>query len=334
MLEVFIEVSSVLLPVFAIMGLGAYFMHSDTLTEQGNENLKAMVYKVLMPIMVFAYLVKNPLDIRQGLVYIQVVFVYATVLSVLCYAGAYAFLYRNPRLAVFSSTTFIFPNNIYLGIPICAFAFGDSAVLPAVMFGIVFYVVPFYVLVGVQVTNGNSRHSPHRPHRPLRRLWAAFVGVASNPIFIGAILGVIWGQWGMRMPVMVDRTVGLVSDANKMLALLTVGASLYSIYHDKSCLAVTAKVSFRTELIWVNVIKMILFPLLSLGVIQFFAVPPLWQAVFVLQSAMPFGVFVYFIACAERVFVRQLSVHVLVSTLVSMAVLPLYIVVLWSVFDV
>ncbi len=328
MFDVFIKVSSVLFPVFMVMGLGAYFMHTKTLTEQGNENLKSMVYKLLMPVMVFAYLVKNPLDITQGLVYIKVTLIYATILSIVCYVFTYAFLYRNARTAVLSATTFIFPNNIYLGIPICAFALGDSAILPAVIFGILFYVIPFYVLLGIQITNINSHKSLYS------HIWSAFYGVASNPIFLGALLGILWGYFNLHMPIIIERTVGLISDANKMLALLTVGASLYVIYHDKSPLKDNAKISFRTEIIGVNSIKMIALPLLSLWVVSYMDIPPVWKAVFVLQSAMPFGVFVYFIACAKGIFVRQLAVHVLISTLISLITLPIWIVILWHIFQI
>lgn len=326
MLNIFIQVSSVLMPVFFIMGLGVYFMHKKTLTEQGNKNLKDMVYNVLMPIMIFTYLIKNPLSLNEGLTYMLTAFAYATVLTVLVFLLVYRFMYQN-RLAIFSTTTFIFPNNIYLGIPICMFAFGDSAIVPAVMFGIMFYMLPLYVLIAVKITDTDVT-API-----IYRIWGAFWGIFSNPTLIGVIMSIVWIRLNLPIPIIMNRTFELVSDANKMLALLTVGASLYSIYHDTP-LNQGSNISFKTELIIANIIKLIGLPILSLLIILHINLPPLWQAVFVLQSATPLGVFVYFIASAEGVFVRKMAVHVLVSTVVSMITMPVFIVLLWSIFNV
>lgn len=327
MLDIFIKVSGVLLPVFFIMGLGAYFMYTKTLSEQGNNNLKNMVYNVLMPIMVFTYLVNNPVKLHEGLTYMLITFGYATVLTIGGFLLVYRFMYTN-RLAIFSTATFIFPNNIYLGIPICMFAFGDVAIVPAIMVGIMFYALPLYVLIAIKITDTDAT-------TPLiKRIWGAFWSIFSNPTLIGVLMSIIWIQFDISIPTVMDRTFNLVSNANKMLALLTVGASLYSIYHDKTPLNTGGHISFKRELIYANIIKLIGLPILSLLVIINTNVPPVWQAVFVLQSATPLGVFVYFIACAEGLYIRKMAVHVFISTVLSMFTMPLFIILLWRIFDV
>lgn len=328
MLDILIKVGGVMVPIFWVLGLGAYFAHTKMLSPQGNDNIKSMVTNVLMPIMIFNYLIQNPLPMEQSLDFIVGAFAFATFMAIVFYIIVWRWIYKNPRLAVFSTASFIFPNNIYLGIPICVYAFGDGAMLPAIIFGVTFFTLPFYILTAVHMTNPENQGSP------ALKIWKGFLGAVKNPIVGGVILSIFWIQLDIQTPDIIARSLNIVSDANKMLALLTIGTSLYFIYHDKAPLNEGTHVPFRLEITLAVLMKLIGMPLIALGFVSYFDFPPIWKAVFVLQSATPFGILVYFLASSEKIFVRQAAVHVLVSTFVSIVTLPIFIVFLWGYFGV
>lgn len=303
MLAVFLQT----LPFFAVIGLGYWAGRTGFFTREATAYLTKFVFYFALSAMLFGFSANMSLgDIfepRAAVAYLWGCgLIYLIALSV-------AFARRRPLTeAAMEAHTAIIGNTGFLGVPMLVLLLGEAAA-GTIILVLVIDLIVFSTLLTVIVTlSREGRLSLDMP-----RLIA--VGLLKNPMIMAMALGLLWSATGMDLPQPVNAFMVLLGAAATPGALFAIGASLANNKAERVTVAG-----------WLTFAKVVLHPV-AVGFAAFFlfSVPPYTAGVLVAAAALPVAGNVYILAQHFNIAVARVSAAILISTLVSVATLPLII---------
>ena len=142
-----------------------------------------------------------------------------------------------------------------------------------------------------------------------------FKKVITLPIMPAAILGLLLFFFEIRIPEVLATPLNLITDMNTPLAMLIAGISIYGTN--------VAKVLKDKRIYAICFLRLIAMPLLTILFLSFFEMPHLVRAVIVTASACPSAAIVIVLAQnydRDTLFTSEVFA---VSTVLSMATIPL-----------
>ncbi len=255
--------------------------------------LSQIIFYVFSPVLVFKLINSSQLsnqDLLRTLLFAVVLIGGVGLLTFLL--GRILKFDRKILAAVLITTMFRNAGNY--GLPLTSFAFGDAALA----FASVFFVVNAIATntVGIVIASSGSTS-----------VWNAVKGLVKFPAIYALALGVLFLQFKWQLPSGLDRTVTLLSNAAIPCMLVLLGMQLVNLKLDGRIL----------PLIVTGSIRLLIAPLLAIGLTCLFGMSgPSYQAV-VLEAAMPAAVMTTILATefeAESTFV---TTAVMVTTLLS-----------------
>ena len=189
---------------------------------------------------------------------------------------------------------FIFGNTGNVGLPVALFAFGEQGLAYAMVVFAVMAALSF--TVGVALVAGKG--APFEAFK--------------QPIFYAAILGVLFAARGWRLPSALDETLSLAGQMMIPMMLITLGVAV-------------AQLDVRDfgRALSMSLAKAALCALAALGVLGLFDLPHAAQGALVLQAITPVAVTNYLLAARYDADPDSVAGLVVVSTLVSVGVIPL-----------
>ena len=188
----------------------------------------------------------------------------------------------------FTST---FPNTVLLGIPIVLMAFGKEATVPL-----------FLIITLMEVAKGRNASLAKVGRNALR-------GIATNPIILSLVSGIVMNLLDLRLPAALDPVAELMGNAVTPCSLFALGATLTRF-----------QIAGRwKDMGMVVIAKLLLQPLIvaTLAVVVFQLEYGLWVQVAILIAAQPVGVTPYLFASRYQVNVALASNTMLITTLIS-----------------
>jgi predicted permease len=255
--------------------------------------LSQLIFYVFSPVLVFNLINSSQLSNRDILCTLLLTIVLITGIGLLTWAlGSIIRLDRKTLAAVLITAMFMNAGNY--GLPLTNFAFGEAALA----FASVFFVINSVATntVGIVISSSGSTS-----------VWNAIKGLVKFPAIYALGLGILFLQFQWKLPQGLDRTVTLLSNAAIPSMLVLLGMQLVNIKLDGHLL----------PLILTVCIRLLVAPLLAIGLTRIFGMSgPSYQAV-VLEAAMPAAVMTTILATefeAEPTFV---TTAVLVTTLLS-----------------
>ncbi len=255
--------------------------------------LSQVIFYVFSPVLVFKLINGSQLsnqDLARTLLFTVVLIIGVGLLTFLL--GKILRFDRKLLAAVLITTMFMNAGNY--GLPLTSFAFGEAALA----FASVFFVVNAVATntVGIVIASSGSTS-----------VWNAVKGLVKVPAIYALALGVLFLQFKWPLPSGLDRTVTLLSNAAIPCMLVLLGMQLVNIKVDGRVL----------PLILTGGIRLLIAPLLAIGLSRLFGMHgPSYQAV-VLEAAMPAAVMTTILATefdSEPTFV---TTAVLITTLLS-----------------
>ncbi|MDA4844368.1 AEC family transporter [Hoeflea poritis] len=303
----FIQVVTILLPIFAIMGLGYISGRLGILGDNSAPVLNRFVTHFSLPLLLFGALASSPLDKTFNLAFV----VSLATAAVVCFVLPILLSRQNLN---FQQRTMhglgaSFSNASFVGIPLLTPIVGTLA-LPAVGVAniILLTILAITVLVLELARSGNGHL--------LAAFQTALVHTFKNPIIFAMICGVAYSLSGLPLPGWLHRTTHIVGVATPAVALFAMGEALV-----KSRLAGLGKVGFLA------LIKLVAMPLITMGILLLFPdVEPEWAVSAVLTAALSTAILDYIVATEYRENAREASDLVLLTTLLSAVTLPVFII--------
>ena len=191
-------------------------------------------------------------------------------------------------------------NLIFMGIPIIQSFYGAEGVSLLSMFILLFNFLVF--TYGVMMVGGSDIK--------LKQL--------CNPGVFSALLALFFGVTGLRLPAPVENTLSTIGAVNTPLAMMIIGASLA---HSDILAAVSNPRLYR-----VSLLRLILIPLLMMGLVSVLPIDRMLAGICVIVSAMPIASNCGMLCDVYMPQDMTASHAIIISTLMSAVTLPVIVV--------
>ncbi|WP_024871291.1 AEC family transporter [Tolumonas lignilytica] len=293
-------------PLFILVFLGYGVMRWARWPQVMSESLSRFVFSLALPAMLF-HLMSDfsklpPVDARLLIAFFGgclIVFILGRFLA-----------WKLFKLDGVSQSVFalggIFSNNSMLGLPLAKMMLGDAA-LPSVALVLVFNSLILWTLVTISVEL--AKHGSFS----FRGFFKTVKTVLRNPIVFGILTGTAWGLTGWKLPLLIDNTVGMISNAAAPMALLSLGMGLaeYGIGGNWG------------QSISVCLLKLIGHPLAAWGIARLIGLPVMETQAIVLLASIATGVNVYLMARQFKAMEGVMATSLLLSTVMAAITTPL-----------
>lgn len=284
--------------MYVLMAIGYMAYKRKLLSDQGTKDIGKILLNIVVPTVVISnFCIERTAEKTAELFSSLLISLVCLALSI---AIAFLLFHRKDRVGEFSAA---FSNCGFIGIPLVQATFGSGAV---------FYISMMIVLVNLlQWTYGVFTLTDDKSYINLRK-------VAKNPIVISVLIGVIIYFSGLKMPSMVTNIFSIVTGINTPLAMMASG-----VYLAQSDLLSMLK---KKDIYLVCFIRLILIPVLTIFVFRLlpFGNTMIKMAI-LLSGSCPVGSNVSIFAQQYDKDYRKAVEYVCVSTLLSIATLPLVI---------
>lgn len=301
----------VILPVFAIMLAGVAAARFRLFPDGASEVLSLFVYYAAGPALILVSLSRTPVSdffnweflgaLGGGM---AAILGFSLLLAARVFPGRLADLGLHGMSSMYSSTG-------YIGIPLLLIAFGDAAIVPAII-GAVITGALFLPIAIVMAEIDQGRHRANR-------IWRSLLGAAVSPFVVSTAAGLAISALGLTVPTAAVTFFEILGGGFGPSALFAAGLFIGS-----------RKVQADTkEVGWLVFVKLILQPLLTWWLAyHVFGLSGVWAAAAVIHAALPTGVPVFVVAQRYKTYVERSSAVVVVSTGLSVATLSVLLVLL------
>ena len=299
------EVVGLTLPIFGVMALGWTATRTGLLPAAALDALSAFAFRFALPALVFRLVGGRPLSSLDP-AFCGGYLLAGSVVFALVFAVA-RFLRRAPVAAAGARSTAASVGNLgFLGPPLVVAFFGERGAGPLAM--------AILAEITVVLSVGAVLMSTARSERAGT---AALLvrGTVQNPVVVAILLGGAFAATGAALPAPADDFLGFLGAAAGPTALFALGGALAAQRIGRGTVAVAAGVAAAKLVAHPALAWWVLGPLLRLE--------PFWVQSGVLLAALPTAGNVYLVAQHYRADADQVSAATLVSTVASIATVPL-----------
>lgn len=253
------EILKTILPIFAIILLGWSLRRLDFMKEGFLKPANRLVYYVAIPAMIFREIAEA--DLVQ---HFSLVLVATTLVPLILVALIGLILVRGIKLQRYRVGSFLqcsFHGNLgYIGLAVAFYFLGDQGFTRAsILAGFVMLLQNFLAVVALSRFN-------QEPGQKISTL-SLVRRVLLNPVIISAMAGMAFSLTGLDLPVILDRSLKILSGMALPLALLVIGTSI-SFAQMRQQLRLTALIGVL-KLLLLPATGLILFHLLQLQRIDY-----------------------------------------------------------------
>jgi malonate transporter and related proteins len=307
-----------ILPVFAVIAVGALAGRFERFGERTATVLNDLVYWVALPALIFTSVAGA--DLSAGVPWSALVGSVAVVLVAYALGWAAARLVRAPTLEAHAVGLVAGWGNVgYLGIPLTVAVLGPATAFAASLTSTLHTALAISVFLVAVTVCGRGRGEEGAVALPLllaRR-------VLGNPVVLGIAAGVAVALLRLPLPRPVATTIEMLGDLAAPGGLFALGILLRG--------AVGALRGSRSS--WVPIgaavlVKLVVMPALALAAVALLAVPAPWAAVLVVMAALPDAATVFVLTAQYRTWYRESTAVVVLTTVLSLVTLPLVVLVL------
>jgi predicted permease len=211
-------VITTIIPVFAVIAVGWIFHRQGLMPSTFMGPANSLVFYLAIPAMVFNAISKANLK-----TYFDLTVLLITLLSVFAGFGisfliGNGFKIKGGKLGTFIQSSF-HGNLGYIGLAVAYYYLGrEGFVRAGILTG---FMMILQNLLAVFALVSFSEEHPEKKSR-----FSMIRSVLVNPVILSAMTGILCSLTGLRMPIVVERSLEILSGMALPLALLVIGASL------------------------------------------------------------------------------------------------------------
>lgn len=295
--------ASIVLPVFALLGIGYLAAWTRLLPDRSADGLAAYVFNLAVPLLVFRTIGARALPDASPWLFWAAYFLGTAATWLIVSLAARALLGAGALRAGLAGCAGAYANVMLLGLPIILVAFGDEGAVP--LFLLISVHLPLMMAASIAVGESTARSG-----LDLGRLAGDVArAVITNPIILAILAAIAWQAAGFQLAGVAEKVVGWIADTAIPCALIAMGLTLrrYGVAGDTKL----------TVLIVAG--KLVLHPLLVFAAARTFGLPPVWTGVAVLFAAAPSAVNTYVIASRYGEALGAVSGAILIGTGLALA---------------
>jgi len=290
LIDLLILFSNNLLPIFLASGAG---LLSARYLGVNPRSVSKIVFYIFSPCLVFSLLTSDQLngdDITQMAVFAAII-----ILIVGAIAALIGYVLRFERSIIIAlMLTVMFGNVGNFGLSLNLFAFGEKALVYASVY-FVTSVILVYTVGIVLASWGKSN------------LRSSMLDVLKVPVVYAVILALVFRVFDWSLPLPIDRTVSVLSNAAIPVMMVLLGIQLYHSKWSKSTLSLGIS----------NFLRLVASPALAIGLSVLFQFEGSAYQAAVIESAVPTAVLVTVLATEYNIQPAFMTTAVFTSTLLS-----------------
>lgn len=308
MLGQFFEILTIVLPVFLVVGLGYLVKRSSMVDTDFLFQLNRLIYYIALPALLFYKIATADFSTSFNGALVFALLLTVFVGALLAYVFGVIKKYPDEVRGAFSQGAFR-GNLAYVGLAIVFNAYGEAGLATA---GIVLgFIVPVMNLISIIALLLPHQDSKIKPGFLLKQILA-------NPLILASFLGVFWSFLQLPIPLVIDKSLHIVTGMALPLALISIGAS-FSIKKLRGDLSATFLATG---------FKLVIMPLLAAGFLLLCGVHGRDLAVGVLFAGTPTATAAYIMAQQMRGDAELSGAIIMLSTLLSVITYTLILMVL------
>lgn len=293
---------NVAFPVFVIVALGYFAGRVGLLGPESAAALNRFVYFFALPSVLFIFTARAPIEQVLHWPFIGT-FLGGSFLTLTLAAIVAKLVFRHDLTGMLmSGLSGVFANTAYMGVPIFLTAFGDQAVMPAIiatLFGIM-------LLIGGAIAVLETLRA--KETSGIRVFGEVSGTLLRNPLIVAPLIGMAFSFFEIGVPKPIENLLDMLGATAGPGALFALGLSLVG----QKLLGNISEVS------WLVVLKIIVQPAITwLLVAHVFVLEPMWAQAAIILSALPTGALVFVVAQQYDVYVRRASAVIVLSTAIS-----------------
>jgi len=301
------DILKTILPIFVIILLGWGLRRLDFMQEGFLKPANRLVYYVAIPAMIFREIAEAELVQHFSLVLVA-----ATLAPLILVALAGLILVRGIKLEQHRVGSFLqcsFHGNLgYIGLAVAFYFLGDEGFTRAsILAGFVMLLQNFLAVVALSRFN-------KEPEQEISTLTLTR-RVLLNPVIISAMAGMACSLIGLNLPVILDRSLSILSGMALPLALLVIGTSI-SFAQMRQQLRLT---------VLIGVLKLLLLPASGLILFHFLSLDRIEYLPALILLASPSATISYVMASEMAGDADMATAAISITTLVSAVTFTLWL---------
>jgi predicted permease len=212
------NIVTTIIPIFAIIFIGWFARTRGFIQPEFLGPANRLVYYLAIPALIFHAISKASLKTQFNVFVLFITLL--SVLAVFAVAWGVGVFWRIQRkeLGTFIHTSF-HGNLGYIGLAVAYYSLGhDGFVRTSIIAGFVMILQNFLAVVALQV-NADDASITRNKRDILRRILV-------NPVILSALAGILFSLSGLRLPLVISRSLDILSGLALPMALILIGASL------------------------------------------------------------------------------------------------------------
>lgn len=214
-MENFIYSVNATLPIFLVIVIGYVLKQIGMLNDEFVTVANKFNFKVTLPFLVFRDISSANIKEDFDIVFVLFCAIATTICFFVIWAGAKLFIKDKTITGAFVQASFR-SSAAVMGIAFIQNIYGTSGMAPLMIIGS----VPLYNIYSVIVLTLEAENSGHGKEK----IKKALIGIVTNPIIIGIVLGLLVSLLGITFPTVVNKTVQNMASMASPLALIAIGA--------------------------------------------------------------------------------------------------------------
>ncbi len=211
------QIINTIIPIFCVIFLGAAARKRGVISEEYLAPANQLVYYIAIPAMVFSATAKASLTTNLNAQVLGLTLAALMLSFALCWILGVILHIPRRRIGTFIQNGY-HGNLGYIGLAVCYYYLGDDGFATASLLTVFIMILQNALSICVlqYYAADTSRHN----------LKTIVLGILGHPIIMACCLGICCAFLGVTLPVIVDRTLTIVSGMALPSALLLIGATL------------------------------------------------------------------------------------------------------------
>lgn len=249
------NIATTIIPIFAVIILGWFARYRGFIKPAFLGPANRLVYHIAIPAMIFRSISKSSLKIQFNHQVLVITLLSVLTVFVVAWCAGHIGRIKRERLGTFMQSSF-HGNLGYIGLAVSYYFLGDNGFAKAgIIAGFIMILQNFLAVVSLQLYSKNTSTKKKK----LDLVWK----ILGNPVILSAMAGILFSLTKAPIPLVVDRTLDIISGLALPMALLLIGASL-------------SFKSIRLQIFPIlssSIMKLVLLPGLGLTLYRLFGLP-------------------------------------------------------------
>jgi len=212
------NIITTIIPIFAIIVLGWFARRRGFIPEEFLEPANRLVFYLAIPAMIFREISRASLKTRFDLKVLCITLF--AVLAIFAVSRGVGLVHRIRRGQLGTYIQTAGHGNLgYIGLAVAYYYLGTEGLVRAsIMAGFVMILQNFLSVIALQLYADGTREKGNH----LAIIWK----ILGNPVIVSAMAGIVFSMAEIPIPLVIDRSLDILSELALPLALLIIGASL------------------------------------------------------------------------------------------------------------